>query len=59
LEEEEWEIGRIFGKRRAGKAYEYRVGWMDTWLPRSELGNAKWLLREFEAKRLARGRLMQ
>jgi len=50
LEEEEWEIRKIVSKRRAGKGYRYRVRWKDTWLPRSELGNAKRLLREFEAK---------
>ncbi len=30
LEEEEWEIRNIVGKRRAGKGYEYRVRWKDT-----------------------------
>ena len=50
-EEEEWEIKKIVGKRRAGKGYEYRVRWKDTWLPRSDLGNARRLLREFEAQR--------
>lgn len=49
LEEQEWEITEIVGKRRAGKGYEYRVRWKDTWLRRSELGNAQRLLKEFEA----------
>ncbi len=53
LEEGEWEIRKIVGKRRAGKGYEYRVRWKDIWLPRSELGNAKRLLQEFEARRRA------
>ena len=48
--EEEWEIRKIIGKRRAGRGYEYRVRWRDTWLPRSELGNARRLLQEFEAR---------
>jgi len=50
LEEEEWEIRSILGKRRAGTGYEYKVRWKDTWLPKSELGNAQRLLQEFEAK---------
>ena len=41
LEEEEWEVRKIVGKRQAGKGYEYRVRWKDTWLRRSELGNAR------------------
>ncbi len=49
-DEEEWEIRRIIGKRRAGKGYEYKVRWKDTWLPKSELGNARRLLQEFEAQ---------
>lgn len=50
LEEEEWEIRKIVGKRRVGKGYEYKVRWRDTWLPRSELGNAQRVLQEFEAR---------
>ena len=49
LEEDKWEIRKIVCKRRVGKGYEYKVRWKDTWLPRSELGNARRLLREFEA----------
>ena len=49
-EEEEWEIRKIVGKRRAGKDNEYRVRWKDTWLSKSELGNAQRLLKEFEAR---------
>ena len=52
LKEGEWEIRRIVNKRRKGRRYEYKVRWKDTWLPRSDLGNAKRLLREFEAKEL-------
>jgi len=48
--EEKWEIVRIVDKRRAGKGYEYRVRWKDTWLPRSELGNAERLMQDFEAQ---------
>ena len=48
--EEEWEIRKIIGKRRTGKGYEYKVRWRNTWLKRSELGNARRLLQEFEAK---------
>ncbi len=50
LNEEEWEITRIVGKRRRGKGYEYKVCWKKTWLLERELGNAQELLREFEAK---------
>ncbi len=53
LDEEEWEIVRIIGKRRRGKGYEYKVCWKKTWLLEHELGNAQELLREFEAKRQA------
>ena len=50
LDEEEWEIVRIVGKRRRGKGYEYKVCWKETWLLERELRNAQELLREFEAK---------
>ena len=50
LDEEEWEIVRIVGKRRRGKDYEYKVCWKKTWLLERELGNAQELLREFETK---------
>ena len=53
LDEEEWEIVRIAGKRRRGKGYEYKVCWKRTWLRECELGNAQELLREFEAKHQA------
>ena len=48
-EGEEWEIVRILSKRRIGKSYEYKVRWRSTWLPKSALGNAQALLRDFEA----------
>ena len=50
LEEQEWEITKIVSKRRAGKGFEYKVHWKNTWLPKSELGNARRLLQEFEAQ---------
>ncbi len=53
LDEEEWEIVRIVGKRRRGKGYEYKVCWKKTWLLERELGIAQESLREFEAKRQA------
>ena len=53
LNEEEWEIVRIVGKRRRGKGYEYKVCWKKTWLLERELGNAQELLWEFEAKHQA------
>ena len=53
LDEEEWEIVRIVGKRRRGKGYEYKVCWKETWLLERELGNAQELLRKFEAKHQA------
>lgn len=46
LEQQEWEIAEIVGKKRAGKGYEYRVHWKDTWLRKNELGNAQRLLKE-------------
>ncbi len=49
-EEQEWEIIRILGTRLTRKGQEYKVRWEDTWLRRSELGNAQELLREFEGK---------
>ena len=50
LDEEEWEVVRIVGKRQRAKGYEYKVCWKKTWLPESELGNAQELLRQFEAQ---------
>ena len=56
LEEQEWEISKIVGKRRAGKGYEYKVRWRSTWLSKSDFGNVQRLLQEFEARaRLQRG----
>jgi len=49
-EEQEWEIIRILNKRRTREGQEYKVRWEDTWLRRSELGNAQELLRKFEGK---------
>ncbi len=53
MDEEEWEIVRIVGKRRRGRGYEYKVCWKETWLLERELGNAQELLRKFEAKHQA------
>ena len=50
LEGKEWEIREIVDKRRAGRGFEYKVRWEDTWLPKCELGNAQRLLQEFEAQ---------
>ena len=50
---QEWEITEIVDRRRIGKDYEYKVCWKDTWLPQSELGNARRLLRKFDARRAA------
>jgi len=56
-EEDEWEIVKIVGKRWTSSGYEYNVRWKDTWLPRSELGNAQELLQEFIVRgRAQRGR---
>ena len=54
-EEEEWEIRKIVAKRRAGEDDEFLVCWTNSWLRRSELGNAQRLLKEFEVRRRARG----
>ena len=53
LDEEDWEIVRIVGKRRRGKGDEYKVCWKRTWLLECELGNAQELVQEFEANRQA------
>ncbi len=53
LDEDEWEIVRIVGKRQRGKGYEYKVCWKETWLLERELGNAQELLRKFEVKHQA------
>ncbi len=37
LDEEEWKIVRIVGKRRKGKGYEYKVCWKNIWLLEREL----------------------
>lgn len=50
-EEETWGIQKIVDKRRLGKGYENKVRWKDTWLRKSELGNAQRLLGRFEARR--------
>jgi len=49
-EEKEWEIMKIVGKRRTRSGYEYNVHWKNTWLPRSELGNAQELLQDLELR---------
>ena len=46
IEEQEWEITEILDKRVAGSETEYRVRWKDTWLPKSELGNAQEVVEE-------------
>ncbi len=48
--EKEWEIMKIVGKRRTRSGYEYNVRWKNTWLPKSELGNAQELLQDFEVR---------
>lgn len=53
LNEEDWEIVRIVGKRRRGKGNECKVCWKRTWLLECELGNAQELVQEFEANRQA------
>ena len=53
-EDEEWEIVRILRKRQIGKSYEYKIQWRNTWLPKSALGNAQALLKDFEAKSQAK-----
>ena len=50
VEAQEWEVARILDKRETRSGTEYMVQWESTWVPRSELGNARRLLREYEAK---------
>ena len=40
LESQQWEIRKIISKRRTRWGCEYNVVWANSWLPRSELGNA-------------------
>ena len=56
VEELEWEIRKITGKRHTSLGWEYEVVWAKSWVPRKELGNAQRLLRNFEAKRSKRNR---
>ena len=50
MDEEEWEIVKIVGKRRTGRGDEYKVYWKERWLLESDLGNAQELLLQFEAQ---------
>ncbi len=49
-EEQEWEVIKILDKRETRSGTEYKVRWKSTWLPRSELGSTRRLLREYEAE---------
>lgn len=50
MESQQWEIKKVISKRRTRRGWEYKVVWANSWLPRSELGNARRLVREFELK---------
>ena len=50
---QEWEIKKIAGKRRTRRGWEYKVVWANSWVPTSDLKNARRLMREFESKYLA------
>ena len=50
MESQQWEIRKVISKRRTRRGWEYKVGWANSWLPRSELENASRLVREFESK---------
>lgn len=50
MESQQWEIRKVISKRRTRRGWEYKVGWANSWLPRSELRNASRLVREFESK---------
>ena len=43
----EWEINDIVARRRTMRGYQYIVPWVNSWLFRNELGNAKRLLQHF------------
>jgi len=47
---------KILDKRETRGGTECRLRWKDTWLPRTESGNAHRLLKKFEAKGRAHGR---
>ena len=49
----EWEIKKIIDRRQTMSGIEYKVRWKNTWLLKGELGNARKLLRAFEAQRRA------
>ena len=53
IKESEWEIKKILDRRETMSGTEYKVRWKNTWLPKDELGNARRLVREFEAQRRA------
>ncbi|KAL9124397.1 MAG: hypothetical protein Q9217_006269, partial [Psora testacea] len=54
VEEPELEFIKILDMRETVSGTEYMIRWKNTWLPKSELGNARKLLRKFEAKNRAR-----
>ncbi len=50
VEKQKWVIKEIVDKRQTRWETKYKVCWESSWLLRSELENARRLLREFEAK---------
>ena len=53
IKESQWEIKKILDRRQTMSGIEYKVRWKNTWLPKGGLGNARKLVREFEAQRRA------
>lgn len=47
--EENWKIMRIVDKRWTRRNCEYKMHWKNTWMSDSELQNATWLVRKFDA----------
>jgi hypothetical protein len=45
-----WEIRRITGMRKVDSIEEFRVAWAQTWMPESDLGEARELVEEFKAR---------
>jgi hypothetical protein len=53
--DQEWEIRSIIGRQKVDGVVQYWVEWEPTWMRESELGGARELVDEFEARLQARG----
>ena len=51
-----WDIHRITGMRKVDGVEQFRVAWAETWMPESDLGEARELVEEFKARLSVRQR---